>query len=108
MLGFRLSVVSGGAFVPAARQRVRMVFLQERDEPFPDVAAQRRDGVTIDRGRHGDQLHRRAGRVLDGDIARPLSAVRGRLEDPAEFRAQGAEQRIERRAAVDADLHDRR
>lgn len=52
-------------FLLAARQRGRVVLLEEGKEAFPDFPAQRRDGITIYGSRHGDQFHRRAGRVFN-------------------------------------------
>ena len=64
-----------GGFLLAARQRGRVVLLEEGKEAFPDFPAQRRDRVTIYGSRHGDQFHRRAGRVLDEYVTAAPVAV---------------------------------
>jgi hypothetical protein len=52
----------------APQQRGRIVFLEEGKEAFPDFPAQRRDRVPIYGSHHGNQLHRRAGRVFNDDV----------------------------------------
>ena len=101
----RRAGVSGAFLSKPTRQRGRIVFLEKGQQAFADFPAQRADSVTVHGRDHGDQLHRRAGRVFDDDVTTARVPVCRALEYPAEFLAQGSEQGVERRVTVNPHFH---